>query len=138
MIGEGTAERIKLELGSALPPRGEPVTVSVRGRHLSQGMPKEIIISQAEIAEAIVEPDSQILGAVRTALENTAPELSADIVDRGIVLTGGGALLQRIDEAVANATGLPVAIAHEPLTCVAMGAGRALEDDNYRGVLTEA
>jgi rod shape-determining protein MreB len=138
MIGEGTAERIKLQLGSALPPRGEPVTVNVRGRHLAQGMPKEIIISQAEIAEAIIEPVSHILGAIRTALENTAPELSADIVDRGIVLTGGGALLQRMDEAVANATGLPVAIAHEPLTCVAMGAGRALEDAEYRGVLTEA
>ncbi|MDB5720612.1 MAG: rod shape-determining protein [Alphaproteobacteria bacterium] len=138
MIGEGTAERIKHQLGSALPPKGEPATISVRGRHLALGMPKEIIISQAEIADAIVEPVSQILSAIRTALENTAPELSADIVDRGIVLTGGGALLQRIDEAVAKATGLPVAIAHEPLTCVAVGAGRALEDDDYRGVLTEA
>ena len=138
MIGEGTAERIKHELGSALPPEGEPDRISVRGRHLAYGMPKEILISQAEVAEAIVEPVSQILGAIRTALENTAPELAADIVDRGIVMTGGGALLKRIDEAVAQATGLPVAIAHEPLTCVAMGAGRALEDPDYRGVLHEA
>jgi rod shape-determining protein MreB len=137
MIGEGTAERIKLELGSALPPAGEPDRVLVRGRHLAYGMPKEIMISEAEIAEAIVEPVSHILGAIRTALENTAPELSADIVDRGIVLTGGGALLRRLDEAVAQTTGLPVAIAHEPLMCVAMGAGRALEDPDYRGVLQE-
>jgi rod shape-determining protein MreB len=138
MIGETTAERIKLQLGSALPPRGKSATISVRGRHLAAGMPQEILIGQAEIADAIAEPVSQIIGAVRTALENTAPELSADIVDRGIVLTGGGALLQRMDEALSLATGLPVAVADDPLICVAMGAGRALEDPDYRGVLTEA
>ncbi|MDB5699067.1 MAG: rod shape-determining protein [Alphaproteobacteria bacterium] len=138
MVGETTAERIKHALGSALPPVGEPKTISVRGRHLVAGMPKEIEISQAEVAEAIAEPVSQIIGAVRAALENTAPELAADIVDRGIVMTGGGSLLQRIDEAIARSTGLPVVIANDPLVCVAMGAGRALEDPDYRGVLTAA
>jgi rod shape-determining protein MreB len=138
MIGETTAERIKHVLGSALPPEGEPKTINVRGRHLVAGMPKEIMISQAEVAEAIVEPVSQIIGAVRAALENTAPELAADIVDRGIVMTGGGSLLQRIDEAIARSTGLPVVIANDPLVCVAMGAGRALEDPDYRGVLNAA
>ncbi|WP_332812577.1 rod shape-determining protein [Sphingomonas sp.] len=138
MVGETTAERIKHALGSALPPEGEPRTISVRGRHLVQGMPKEIEISQAEVAEAIAEPVSQIIGAVRAALENTAPELAADIVDRGIVMTGGGSLLQRIDEAIALSTGLPVVIANDPLVCVAMGAGRALEDPDYRGVLNAA
>jgi rod shape-determining protein MreB len=137
-IGEATAERIKLEIASALPPKGDDVTIRVRGRHLAMGMPQEIFISGAEVAEAVAEPVSHIIGAVRTALENTAPELAADIVDRGIVLTGGGALLRRLDEALSLATGLPVAVAEDPLTCVAMGAGRALEDPDYRGVLTEA
>jgi rod shape-determining protein MreB len=138
MIGEATAERIKIELGSALPPKGEAATIRVRGRHLSAGMPKEIVISEAEIADAIAEPVSQIIAVVRTALENTAPELAADIVDQGIVLTGGGALLRRMDEALSRATGLAVAVADDPLMCVAVGAGRALEDTDYRGVLTEA
>jgi rod shape-determining protein MreB len=138
MIGETTAERIKHELASALPPRGESVSMKIRGRHLSAGIPKEIDISQAEVAEAIHELVSQIIGAVRTALESTAPELSADIIDRGIVLTGGGALLSRIDEALSLATGLSVTIAEDPLNCVALGAGKALEDPDYRGVLTEA
>jgi rod shape-determining protein MreB and related proteins len=138
MIGEATAERIKHESGSALPPKGEAATIRVRGRHLSVGMPREIFISEAEIADAVAEPVGQIIGAVRTALENTAPELAADIDDRGIVLTGGGALLRRMDEALSLATGLPVAVADDPLTCVAMGAGRALEDPDYRGAVTEA
>jgi rod shape-determining protein MreB len=138
IIGEATAERIKHALGSALPESGKGETLTVRGRHLSAGMPKEIVISKAEVAEAIAEPVSQIIGVVRTALENTAPELAADIVDRGIVLTGGGALLQRLDDALALATGLPVVVAQDPLLCVARGAGRALEDPEYRGVLTEA
>jgi len=138
MIGETTAERIKHELASALPPKGESVSMKIRGRHLSAGIPKEIDISQAEVAEAIHELVSQIIGAVRTALESTAPELSADIIDRGIVLTGGGALLSRMDEALSLATGLSVTIAEDPLNCVALGAGKALEDPDYRGVLTEA
>jgi rod shape-determining protein MreB len=138
MIGEGTAERIKHQLGSALPPEGEPQKISVRGRHLAYGMPKEIVISEAEIAEAIVEPVSQILSAIRTALENTAPELAADIVDQGIVLTGGGALLQGLDEVLRDETGLPVTVADDPLTCVALGTGRALEEEQFRGVLQTA
>jgi rod shape-determining protein MreB len=138
MIGEATAERIKITIGSALSPDGESPTMSVKGRHLAGGMPKEIIISQSEVVDAIAEPVHQIISAVRTALENTAPELAADIVDHGIVLTGGGALLQRVDEALALETGLPVTVADEPLTCVAMGAGRALEEPGYRGVLTSA
>lgn len=138
MIGEGTAELIKHRIGSALPPPGAGETIRIRGRHLASGMPKEVIIGELEIAEAISEPVSQIIGAVRTALEKTPPELAADIVDSGIVLTGGGALLRRMDEALSQATGLPVAVAPDPLTCVALGAGRALEDPDYRGVLTEA
>jgi rod shape-determining protein MreB len=138
VIGEATAERIKHLLGSALPPEGEIKLMHVRGRHLSEGMPKEIVISQGEVADAIQESVGQIIGAVRSALESTAPELAADIIDRGIVVTGGGAMLQRIDEALARATGLTVAVADDPLNCVAMGAGRALEDPDYRGILGEA
>ncbi len=138
MVGEATSERIKLEIGSAVMPEGEGLTISVKGRDLVAGIPKEIRVTEAEIAEAIAEPVSQIIGAVRAALENTPPELAADIVDRGIVMTGGGALLRRIDEAMAVATGLPVAVAEEALICVAKGAGRALEDPAYRGVLTPA
>jgi rod shape-determining protein MreB len=138
MIGETTAERIKHKLGSALPVAGEAVSMKVRGRHLSEGMPKEIIISQAEVADAIHDSVSHIVSAVRTALESTPPELSADIIDGGIVLTGGGALLSRMDEALSLATGLSVTVAEDPLNCVALGAGKALEDPDYRGVLTAA
>jgi rod shape-determining protein MreB len=138
VIGEATAERIKHGLGSARPPQGDAKLMRVRGRHLSSGMPKEIVISQAEVAEAIQESVSHIIGAVRSALESTAPELAADIIDRGIILTGGGAMLQGMDEALALSTGLAVAVADDPLNCVALGAGRALEDAEYRGVLAEA
>jgi rod shape-determining protein MreB len=139
VIGEVTAERIKHKLGTALAPSsGDTKMMRIRGRHLSAGMPKEIAISDVEVAEAIHESVSQIVGAVRSALESTPPELSADIIDRGIILTGGGAMLQRMDEALSLATGLPVAVAEDPLNCVALGAGRALEDADYRGVLAEA
>ncbi|MBA3897280.1 MAG: rod shape-determining protein [Sphingomonadaceae bacterium] len=138
MIGEATAERIKLQIGSALLPRGAGTTIRVKGRDLVGGVPKEIEISEAEVAEAIAEQVSQIIGTVRMALEHTAPELAADIVDRGIVMTGGGALLRRVDEALSQSTGLPVVVADNALICVAMGAGRALEDPDYQGVLTEA
>ncbi|HEX8533789.1 MAG TPA: rod shape-determining protein [Allosphingosinicella sp.] len=137
VIGETTAERIKHELGSALPPTEEGISMHVRGRHLAEGMPKEVIISQAEVADAIHEAVSQIIGTVRTALESTAPELAADIIDQGIVLTGGGALLSRLDEALSAATGLSVTVAEYPLNCVALGSGRTLEDPDYKGVLTE-
>lgn len=138
LVGEATAERIKMELGTAMKPDGDGPTMLVRGRHLSAGMPQEILITQMEIAEALAEPVSQILSVVRTALENTAPELAADIVETGIVLSGGGALLAAMDRALSLSTGLPVAVAEDPLVCVANGAGRALEDVDYRGVLMEA
>ncbi|MBV7256935.1 rod shape-determining protein [Pacificimonas sp. WHA3] len=137
LIGETTAERIKVTIGTAKPPKdGVGVTIDIKGRDLMNGVPKEITINQAQVAEALSEPVSQIVEGVRQALENTAPELAADIVDQGIVMTGGGALLGQLDEVIRDATGLPVTVADDPLTCVAMGTGRALEDPIYRGVLT--
>ncbi|TZG28706.1 rod shape-determining protein [Sphingomonas montanisoli] len=139
LIGEATAERIKQEVGVAkMPADGKGLTIQIKGRDLVNGVPKEIAITQAQIAEALTEPVSAIVEGVRIALENTQPELAADIVDQGIVLTGGGALLQGIDEVLREATGLPVSIADDPLTCVALGTGRALEDPVFRGVLQTA
>lgn len=136
LIGEATAERIKQELGCAKPPLdGIGKTVYIKGRDLVNGVPKEIQINQAQIAEAVSEPVAAIVDSVRIALENTAPELAADIVDQGIVLTGGGALLQGLDEVLRDETGLPVTIADDPLICVAIGTGRALEDPMFRAVL---
>ena len=137
MIGEATAERIKQDVGSAIVPHGEDTPHKVRGRDLVGGVPKEIEITRAEVAEAISESVNQIIGAVRMALEQTPPELAADIIDQGIVLTGGGALLDGMDTALRQATGLPVMVADNALDCVALGAGRALEDPAYRGVLME-
>lgn len=136
MIGEATSERVKCQIGAATPPDGEGLRMTVKGRDLVNGRPAELSITEAEIAQALAEPVGQIKAAVRMALEQTAPELSADIIDEGITLTGGGALLRRLDEALTDATGLPVRIADTPLMCVAMGAGRALEDPAYEGVLT--
>lgn len=136
MIGEATAERVKCAIGSATPPVEEGERIIVKGRDLVNGRPSEMTISEAEIADALSEPVGQIVSAVMTALEQTAPELSSDIIDEGITLTGGGALLRRLDEALADATGLPVKIAENPLMCVAMGAGKAMEDPAYDGVLT--
>jgi rod shape-determining protein MreB len=130
LIGESTAERIKLEIGAAaLPDYGEegPLT-EVRGRDLMNGVPREVIVSQRQIAESLAEPVFQIVEAVKVALENTPPELAADIVDKGIVLTGGGALLQRLDLVLRESTGLPVSVAEDPLACVALGTGRALDE----------
>ena len=136
LIGEATAERIKQEVGIARPPAdGIGVTIQIKGRDLVNGVPKEISINQGQIAEALSEPVATIVEGVRVALENTAPELAADIVDQGIVLTGGGALLEGLDEVLRDETGLPVTVAEDPLTCVALGTGRALEDPMYRGVL---
>ena len=136
LIGEATAERIKQEVGIAKPPAdGIGATIHIKGRDLVNGVPKEIQINQGQIAEALSEPVATIVEGVRVALENTAPELAADIVDQGIVLTGGGALLQGLDEVLRDETGLPVTVAEDPLTCVALGTGRALEDPMYRGVL---
>ena len=129
LVGESTAERIKKEIGSAcLPEDGNGRVLEIKGRDLMNGVPKEIVISQRQIAEALAEPVSAIIEAVKVALEHTAPELSADIVDKGIVLTGGGALLGNLDFVLRHATGLPVSLADEPLTCVAMGTGRCLEE----------
>jgi rod shape-determining protein MreB len=129
LIGEGTAERIKKEIGSAcLPEDGNGPVVEIKGRDLMNGVPKEIVISQRQIAESMAEPVSAIIEAVKVALEHTAPELSADIVDKGIVLTGGGSLLGNLDFVLRHATGLPVSLAEEPLTCVALGTGRCLEE----------
>ena len=139
LIGESSAERIKMEIGAAAPPfDGEegPLT-EVKGRDLMNGVPREVVVSQREIAYALLEPVTQIVDAVKVALENTPPELAADIVDKGIVLTGGGGLLYRLDEVLRDATGLPVVVAEEPLNCVAMGTGRALEElKRLRQVLT--
>lgn len=129
LIGEGTAERIKKELGTAsLPEQGEGKLMEIKGRDLMNGVPKEIVLSEVQIAEALAEPVGQILEAVKVALENMAPELAGDIVDKGIVLTGGGALLRNLDLVMRHATGLPVMVADNPLTCVVMGTGKALED----------
>ncbi len=129
LIGESTAERIKKEIGSAcLPEDGNGRVLEIKGRDLMNGVPKEIVISQRQIAESLAEPVSAIIEAVKVALEHTAPELSADIVDKGIVLTGGGALLGNLDFVLRHATGLPVSLADEPLTCVALGTGRCLEE----------
>src|SRR5512147_2287930 len=139
LIGEATAERIKKEVGIAKPPTdGVGKTVHIKGRDLVNGVPKEISINQGQIAEALSEPVGTIVEGVRIALENTAPELAADICDQGIVLTGGGALLQGLDEVLRDETGLPVTVAEDPLTCVALGTGRALEEEQFRGVLQTA
>ena len=138
LIGEATAERIKQEVGVAKPPAdGIGLTIHIKGRDLVNGVPKEIQINQGQIAEALSEPVGTIVEGVRIALENTAPELAADIVDQGIVLTSGGALLEGIDEVLRDETGLPVTVAEDPLTCVALGTGRALEDPVFRGVLIQ-
>ena len=139
LIGEATAERIKKQFGVARKPaNGVGETLHIKGRDLVNGVPKEISINQSQIAEALAEPIGTIVEGVRIALENTAPELAADIVDQGIVLTGGGALLKGLDEELRDATGLPVSVAEDPLTCVAIGTGRAMEDPIFRGVLQTA
>jgi rod shape-determining protein MreB len=138
MIGEISAERVKMEIGRAMMPDGQGGTLTVKGRDLVNGRPSEIQVTEREIAEALREPVGQIINAVMRALEQTPPELSADMIDEGITLTGGGALLGRLDEALAEATGLPVRIADDPLVCVAMGAGRTIDDPAYEGVLFAA
>lgn len=137
-IGETTTELVKHEMASAVSPVGDGRVMHIKGRDLVSGMPKKIAITEAEIAQAIAEPIGQIAEAVLNALEHTKPELAADIMDQGIVLTGGGALLGRIDEFISEKTGLAVTIADAPLTCVAIGAGRALEEPLYRNVLIPA
>lgn len=127
MIGERTAEEIKIRIGSAYPLE-EETTLDVKGRDILAGLPKTITISSEEIREALAEPLSTILEAVRIALERTPPELSADLIDRGLVLAGGGALLRGLDKLISEETGLPVHVAEDPLTAVALGTGRYLSD----------
>ena len=138
LIGESSAERIKMELGAAAMFDGdEGPSREVKGRDLMGGVPREVQVSQRQISDSLAEPVGAIVEAVKVALENTPPELAADIVDKGIVLTGGGALLYRLDQVLREATGLPVAVAEDPLQCVALGTGRALEEmRRLRNVLT--
>jgi rod shape-determining protein MreB len=129
LVGEGSAERIKKEIGSARPPEdGDGRVMAIKGRDLMNGVPKELVITERQIAESLAEPVGAIIEAVKVALEHTAPELAADIIDKGIVLTGGGALLGNLDCVLRHSTGLPVSIADDPLSCVALGAGRCLEE----------
>jgi len=126
LIGERTAEEIKIEIGSALPYEDEK-TMEVRGRNLLDGLPKNIQINSEEIREAIADPVMQIVDAIRSTLERTPPELASDIIDRGIVLTGGGALLRGIDELIEAETGILVSVAENPLDCVALGTMKWLD-----------
>jgi rod shape-determining protein MreB len=140
LIGESSAETIKKEVGIAIAPKiGDGKTIDIKGRDLASGVPKEIELTQTQVAEALSEPIQHIVDSVKAALEETPPELSADLVDMGIVLTGGGALLEKMDEAIRDATGLPVTIADEALNCVALGSGKALESErSFEPILSSA
>ena len=128
LIGEMMSESIKMELGSAYKTDNDRHTMEIKGRDLVSGIPKTLILDDDEVREALAEPVSQIMNAIKQALENTPPELSADIVDKGIVLAGGGALLKGLDVYIREETSLPIIIAEDPLTCVAIGAGKVLDD----------
>ena len=127
MIGERTAEEIKVKIGSAYPLEQE-VTLEVRGRDLVAGLPKMVSISSEEVRESLAEPIAQIMEAVRLTLERTPPELSADLIERGVVLAGGGSLLKGIDRLLSDETGLPFHLADDPITAVALGTGKYLSD----------
>ncbi|HEX9137728.1 MAG TPA: rod shape-determining protein, partial [Nitrospirota bacterium] len=129
LIGEMMAESIKLEIGSAYKTDSSRQTMEIKGRDLVSGIPKTLILDDSEVRESLAEPVSQILNGIKLALENTPPELSADIVDKGIVLAGGGALLKGLDVYLREETSLPIIIAEDPLTCVALGAGKVLDDE---------
>src|SRR5579862_1834255 len=137
LIGETTAERIKKEIGTARSPEdGVGLAIDVKGRDLMQGVPREVRISEKQAADAVAEPVAQIVEAVKVALEATPPELAADIADKGIMLTGGGALLRGLDLEIRDHTGLPVTVADDPLSCVALGCGKVLEHPKWtKGVL---
>jgi rod shape-determining protein MreB len=138
MIGERTAEEIKIQIGSAFPKPKEE-TMDIRGRDLVSGLPKTLKISSTEILEALKDPISSIIEAIKMTLEKTPPELAADIMDRGIMLTGGGALLSGIDKLIREETGMPVQLADQPTDCVALGAGKILEESSlFRRVLSPA
>jgi rod shape-determining protein MreB len=127
LIGERTAEAIKIQIGSAFP-LDKPLTMEVKGRNLIEGVPRTQTVDDTEIREALSECVATIVNSIRVALERTPPELSADISDRGIVLTGGGALLKNLDERIRQETGLPVSIAEDPLASVVLGTGKMLDD----------
>ena len=137
LIGERTAENIKLEIGSAFPSEQES-GMEIKGRNLLNGLPENITITSAEVRDALAEPLSRVIEAIKITLEKTPPELSADIIDQGITLAGGGALLRGLDKLINRETGMPVYVAEYPLDCVAEGTGRILENlDKYRDLLTE-
>lgn len=133
LIGEATAERIKYEIGTAYP-GSEVKEIEVKGRNLAEGVPRSFVLNSNEILEALQEPLSGIAGAVKVALEQTPPELGADVATKGIVITGGGALLKDIDRLISEETGLPVNLADDPLTCVARGGGMVLEMLDKKGI----
>jgi len=136
LVGEASAEKIKKEIGTAIPTGNS--TYLMKGRDIRSGTPKEITLKEEDTAEALQPVLTQILGGIKDALENTPPELSADLVDMGLVLTGGGALLKNIDKLIGKETGLPVQIADEPLSCVAIGTGKALDqEETFSTMLTE-
>jgi rod shape-determining protein MreB len=135
LIGEATAERIKMEIGTAYP-GNEVKEMEVKGRNLAEGIPRSFSLNSNEILEALQEPLAGIVGAVKLALEQTPPDLGSDVAERGIFLTGGGALLKDIDRLLAEETGLPVHIAEDPLTCVARGGGMVLEMLDKKGLST--
>lgn len=130
LVGERTAEQIKIEIGSAYP-LDKPLTMEIKGRNLIEGVPRTITVDDSEIREALSECVATIMNAIRVALERTPPELSADISDHGIVLTGGGALLRNLDKRIREETGLPVSIAEDALACVALGTGTMLTDFKF-------
>jgi len=136
LIGESTAELIKKEIGAACKPENKPRSMEIKVRDLLKGIPKEMNFTESQVAESLHDPVNAIVTAVKNVLESAPPELSSDIVDRGIVLTGGGALLKGIDKVLSDATGLPVFVAEEPLSCVALGTGRVLDNfDELKHVL---
>jgi rod shape-determining protein MreB len=139
LIGETTAERIKKEIGTARSPEdGVGISIDVKGRDLMQGVPREVRIDERQAADAVSEPVASIIEAVKVALEATPPELAADIADKGIMLTGGGALLRGLDLEISEHTGLPVTVADDPLTCVALGCGKVLEHPKWMKGLLES
>jgi len=137
LIGESTAEKIKKNIGAACPPEdGDGLTIEVKGRDLASGIPKEMVLTERQIAESLMEPVQQIIDAIKVALECTPPELSSDIVEKGIVLSGGGSMLKNLDYMIRQATGLPVFVAENPLLCVVNGCGKVLENMKmFRAVL---
>ena len=134
LIGERTSEDIKIQIGSAYALEDEEdATMEIKGRNLMDGLPKNIMLSASEVREALTDPLSSVLDAIKTTLERTPPELSADIIDHGIYLTGGGALLRGLDRLISKETGMPVYIAENPLDCVALGSGKVLDNFDKLG-----